>query len=348
MGDVNGIGPELLLKTFEDNKMSNFFTPVVYGSGKAFYFYKNQLNYPKFNYKQINDITQIVPNKLNFVECSPGFEKVVIGQPSVDSGKAAFLALQKAVSHLKEGKIHALITLPINKKTIQNENFNFPGHTEYLASEFEMKENLMLMVHDSLRVAVVTGHIPISKVSQSISIDGIYNKIKILNECLKMDFGITKPKIAVLGLNPHSGDNGLIGEEDLKIIVPSVKKAYDEGILAWGPFPADGFFAHASYLKYDAVLAMYHDQGLIPFKTLANGKGVNYTAGMSIIRTSPDHGTAYDIAGKNIADAESFHEAIYLAIDCLRKRVDNIENLSNKLKAHIPSDTLQEEEIFKK
>lgn len=346
MGDVNGIGPEILLKAFEDSRILNLFTPVIYGSGKAVYFYKNHLNLKHFNYKQIQEANQAVPGKINFIECSPGFERVKIGFPAVESGMAAFQALEKATLELKEGKIAALVTLPINKKTIQHEQFSFPGHTEYLASTLGVKENLMMMVYENLRVAVVTGHIPVSEISKNLSVNKIYSKIKLMNDSLRMDFSIEKPKIAVLGLNPHAGDSGLLGTEEQDIIAKAIEKAQDEKMLVWGSFPADGFFAQAQWQNFDGVLAMYHDQGLIPFKTIARGYGVNFTAGMPFVRTSPDHGTAFDISGKNIAKTDSFFEALYLAIDIAKRKTENTALIANKLHAIIPKEALQEDEVI--
>ncbi len=346
MGDVNGIGPELILKTFEDLAITNLFTPVIFGSGKALYFFKQQLGYSKFNYKGIQDATQIQDGRINFIECSHKLEKVKIGIPTEESGEAAYLALKKAAQQLLEEKIDVLVTLPINKKNIQNSEFQFPGHTEYFANLFDQEQYLMFMVHEDLplRVAVATGHIPISKVSQSLSIDKIYEKIQIMDLSLKIDFSIERPKIAILGLNPHASDDGLIGNEEQNIILPAIQKALDNQIIVMGPYSADGFFAKGMWKKFDGILAMYHDQGLIPFKTLSQGDGVNFTTGLPIIRTSPDHGPAFDIAGKNIADPTSFKNAIYLAIDVFRKRLENIHLIENKLQTVAPKETQLDDE----
>jgi len=346
MGDVNGIGPELILKTFEDTNITQLFTPVIFGSGKALYFFKQQLGYSKFNYKGIQDVSQAQENKVNFIECSHKLEKVKIGLPTEESGEAAYLALKKATQQLLEEKIDVLVTLPIHKKNIQNPEFQFPGHTEYFASLFNQEQYLMLMVHEELplRVAVVTSHIPIQKVSQSLSIEKIYKKIQIMNLSLKIDFSIERPKIAVLGLNPHAGDDGLLGMEEIQIIKPAIEKANSDGIIAMGPYSADGFFAKGLWRKFDGVLAMYHDQGLIPIKTLSQGDSVNFTTGLPIIRTSPDHGPAFDIAGKNIADNTSFKNAIYLAIDVFRRRSENIHLIENQLQTIVPKETQLDDE----
>lgn len=346
MGDVNGIGPELILKIFENPDITNLFTPVIYGSGKALYFYKQLLGYSKFSYKGIQDASQAQEGKVNFIECSHKLEKVKVGIPTEDSGEAAFLALKKASQHLLDEKIDVIVTLPIHKKTIQNPNFQYSGHTEYFASLFNQEQYLMLMVHEEfpLRVAVVTGHLPISKISNALTIDKIYDKIHIMDLSLKIDFSIERPKIAVLGLNPHAGDQGLIGNEEQNIILPAIQKAIDNQILAMGPYSADGFFAKGMWRKFDGILAMYHDQGLIPFKTLSQGNGVNFTTGLPIIRTSPDHGPAFDIAGKNIADPTSFLNAIYLAIDVFRRRTENLQLIENKLQAIVPTETQMDDE----
>lgn len=346
MGDVNGIGPELILKTFEDSSITNLFTPVIFGSGKALYFFKQQLGYSKFNYKGIQDASQVQEGKINFIECSHKLEKVKIGIPTEESGEAAYLALKKATQQLLEEKIDVLVTLPIHKKNIQNSEFQFPGHTEYFAHLFGQEQYLMFMIFEELplRVAVVTGHIPISKISQSLTVEKIYEKIQIMDLSLRIDFSIERPKIAVLGLNPHAGDEGLIGNEEQNLIIPAIQKAMDNQIIAMGPYSADGFFAKGMWKKFDGVLAMYHDQGLIPFKALSYGEGVNFTTGLPIIRTSPDHGPAFDIAGKNIADPTSFRNAIYLAIDVFKRRTENIHLIENKLHTVVPSEAQVDDE----
>jgi 4-hydroxythreonine-4-phosphate dehydrogenase len=332
MGDPNGIGPELLINAFAESRMAHMFIPVIYGSGKALNFWRNLMKIERFGYQSIAHPDQAVPKKTHFIECSPNFERVEVGRRSPGAGYAAYEALEKATAHLKDGKLDALVTLPIDKSTIQNKDFAFAGHTEYLAQRLGAKDPLLLMVHDELRVALVTGHIPIARVAQSITAAKILTKIRTLVDCLKMDFGLVRPKIAVLGLNPHAGDGGVIGAEDKEHIVPAVDEARQSGLLVYGPYPADAFFAYGRHNKFDAVLAMYHDQGLIPFKALTQSMGVNFTAGLPAVRTSPDHGTAYDIAGRNKADSTSFLNAIFLAIDVFRRRTENVALYSGALK----------------
>ena len=324
MGDVNGIGPELLLKVLSDGRMLDHCSVLIYGSAKALNFYRQYFKYDKFHFVPVQAPNQVHHQKINLLEVTPQFDRVEIGVPSSKSGMVAFEALEKATQHLIEGRLDALVTLPIHKATIQNPNFNFPGHTEYLAKRFKDEQSLMMMVYDQLRVAVVTGHIPLKEVSSTLNPDLILSKLRLMEQSLKVDFSIDKPKIAVLGLNPHAGENGLLGKEEQETINIALNLARDQGMLAVGPYPADGFFASETYRKFDAVLAMYHDQGLIPFKVLSQSYGVNFTAGLKFIRTSPDHGTAHDIAGKKVADPTSFRNAIYLAIDLCRNRKENI------------------------
>ncbi|MCS7085800.1 MAG: 4-hydroxythreonine-4-phosphate dehydrogenase PdxA [Bacteroidia bacterium] len=332
MGDPNGIGPELIINAFGESRMAHMFVPVIYGSGKALAFWRNLLKAERFGYQLIAHPDQAVVKRPNFIECSPNFERVDVGRPTPGAGYAAFEALEKAVGHLKEGKLDALVTLPIDKSTIQNKDFDFPGHTEYLARRLGAKEVVLTMVHDELRVALVTGHVPLREAPKYVSASRISAKLRVLTECLKMDFGIVKPKIAVLGLNPHAGDNGLLGSEDKEHIARAVDEVRASGVPVYGPFPADAFFSFGKYKKFDAVLAMYHDQGLIPFKTLSQNMGVNMTAGLPAVRTSPDHGVAYDIAGRNKADSTSFFNAIFLAIDVFRRRTENAALYAGALK----------------
>jgi 4-hydroxythreonine-4-phosphate dehydrogenase len=332
MGDPNGIGPELLINAFGESRMASMFIPVLYGSGKALAFWRNLMKAERFGYQIIAHPDQAVLKKPNFIECSPNFERVDVGRPTPGGGYAAFEALEKATAHLKEGKLDALVTLPIDKSTIQNKDFTFAGHTEYLAHRLGARDSTLLMVHDELRVALVTGHVPVREVAKHINAQKIQAKLRGLTECLKMDFGIVKPKIAVLGLNPHAGDNGLIGNEDKEHIARAVDEARNAGGLVYGPFSADAFFSYGKYKRFDAVLAMYHDQGLIPFKTLSQNMGVNFTAGLPAVRTSPDHGTAYDVAGHNKADSTSFFNAIFLAIDVYRRRTENAALYAGALK----------------
>lgn len=320
LGDINGIGPEVVLKTMMDNRMPSVCTSIVYGSSKVASYHRKNLNLGEFTFHMIRTPEQANVKQANMINCWEEEVKVEMGVSTELGGQKAFQALQKAVEDLKAGKLNALVTAPINKKNIQNPNFKFPGHTEYLAEQFQVKDYLMLLVNNGLRVGTVTGHIPLQKVSSELSIEKILSKIKVMNKSLKEDFAIRKPIIAVLGLNPHNGDEGLIGNEENTIILPAIQKAKDEGILAMGPYSADGFFGSGNYAKFDGILAMYHDQGLIPFKALSFHSGVNFTAGLPVIRTSPDHGVGYDIAGKNIASEQSLRDAVYLAIDIYNNR----------------------------
>lgn len=334
-GDVNGIGYEVIIKTLMDPRILDMCTPVVYGSAKVGAYHKKTLNIENFSFNSIRSVEEAQPKQANIITCIDDNIRVELGKPSQASGVAAFQALERASEDLEARKIHALITAPINKFNIQSDNFNYPGHTEYLAKKFSQNgDGLMLLVSESLRVGVVTGHIPINEVSKQITKDNILAKLRILNDSLIRDFRIVKPRIAVLGLNPHSGDNGLIGNEEQETIIPALNQARAENITAMGPFPADGFFGSGSFAKFDAILAMYHDQGLIPFKALTFDEGVNYTAGLSIIRTSPDHGTAYEIAGQDLASANSFRQALYLACDIHVNRKLHKEIYANPLQKH--------------
>ena len=329
-GDVNGIGYEVIMKALQDMEVIEDLTPIIYGSPKAAAYHRKALNVAGFSLNNINDADEAHPKRINIVTCGDDNIKVELGKSSEAAGQAAFAALEAAVRDLSDGKIDAVVTAPINKKNIQSENFHFPGHTEYLEQAAQAPA-LMLLVAGKLRVGVVAGHVPICKVAQFITQDKILSKLRILNKSLKQDFNIDGPRIAVLGLNPHSGDHGLLGEEEEAVTSPAIAKAQEEGICAMGPYPADGLFGSDTLGKFDAILAMYHDQGLAPFKALAFTSGVNYTAGLPIIRTSPDHGTAYDIAGQDKADPTSMREAIYLAMDIARNRKVNIELEANKL-----------------
>lgn len=319
-GDINGISYEVILKTLEDNRICELCTPIVYGSPKVAAYHRKMLNL-NVNLNIINKAEDALEKKPNIINCCNDEIKVEVGTSTPQAGEAAFKALEKATRDLKEGKIDVLVTAPINKNNIQSESFSFPGHTEYLENLFGNKgDALMILANDSLRIAVATGHVPISKVSESLTQEKILSKIKQFNKSLIEDFGIFKPRIAVLGLNPHAGDKGVIGKEEEEIIAPAIKLALDEGIICFGPLPADGFFGSNGQSHYDGILAMYHDQGLIPFKTIAMDNGVNFTAGLSVVRTSPDHGTAYDLAGQNMASENSFRQALYMAIDVYKNR----------------------------
>jgi 4-hydroxythreonine-4-phosphate dehydrogenase len=333
-GDINGIGYEVILKTLADNRTYENFTPVIYGSSKVAAFYKKHLDIQGININVINNISEVQAKKINLVNCVDYDVKVDLGISTPEAGKASLIAIERATEDLEKGKIHAVVTAPINKKNIQSDEFKFPGHTEYFEQKFKAQNPaLMLLVNDVMRVAVVTGHVPLKEVTQKITKELILEKLRVLSQTLKKDFSIVRPRIAVLGLNPHAGDGGVIGKEDTEIIIPVIKEAENEGIVCVGPYPADGFFGSGNFKKFDGILAMYHDQGLIPFKTIAMETGVNFTAGIKTIRTSPDHGTAYDIAGKNIASEESFRQALFLAYDIYQNRIWNVEISANPLKS---------------
>ena len=332
IGDVNGIGPEVIIKTFADNRMHQICTPVIYGSSKVFSFYRKLMNNVEFNFTSIKSITELNHKRTNLINCWEEEVKIEPGQANATGGKYAFMSLQTACKDLSDGNIDVLITAPIDKKTMQQDGFRFPGHTEYLAQQFNAPDHLMMLVSDRLRVATVTGHIPVKQVAGELTKEKILSRIKVMNQSLKRDFGIRKPRIAVLGLNPHSGDNGLIGTEETEVIAPAIKAAFDQQILVYGPYPADGFFGMAKFKSFDGVLAMYHDQGLVPFKSLSFDSGVNYTAGLPVVRTSPDHGTGYDISGKGLASEDSFRSAIYTACDIFKSRIAFDEAGANPLK----------------
>lgn len=329
-GDMNGISYEVIVKALSDNRMLDMFTPVIYGLSRVLSYNRKNLNANDFNYNTIRDAAYLKSRKINLVNLSENEIKIEYGQSVERAGHFAHEALKYAVNDLKTEKIDVVVTAPISKENIQSDTFNFPGHTEFFASQFESPDYLMLMVSGALRVGTITGHIPLSNVSEKLTKELILHKIKVLNDSLIRDFGVQKPKIALLGLNPHAGENGQIGHEEEQIIIPAINQAKKDGLLAFGPFPADGFFA-GDYRKFDGILAMYHDQGLIPFKTLAFNQGVNFTAGLPIVRTSPAHGTAYDIAGKGLASEEPLRNAIYLAIDIFNNRLQYDETTANPL-----------------
>jgi 4-hydroxythreonine-4-phosphate dehydrogenase len=330
IGDLNGIGSEVVLKTFEDARMLEFCTPVIFANVKILSFVKKTFESTSMIHG-IDHLNQILPGKINVLNVWREGVDLNFGVNDETVGKYAIKSFVAATKALKEGLIDVLVTAPINKYNIQSEEFKFPGHTNYLDKELEGNA-LMLMVQDNLRVGLLTDHIPVNEVAKHLTPALMIQKIETIKKTLIQDFGISKPKIAVLGLNPHSGDNGVIGKEEQEIMKPTIKELFDKGTMVFGPFPADGFFGSNQYEKYDAIIATYHDQGLIPFKTLSFGKGVNYTAGLNKIRTSPDHGTAYDIAGKGIADYNSFKEAVYLAIDIYNTRNEYQEISSNPMK----------------
>ena len=335
IGDVNGIGLEIIIKTLADNRIYDYCTPIVYGHTKVASFYRRTTHIEELNFTVIGNASEAVNRrdhrKPNMINCWEEDVKIEPGLVNSAVGKYAFLSLEKATADLMAGHIDALVTAPINKDTIQNEEFNFPGHTEYLQDRGGAAGSLMFLVSDTLKVGVVTGHIPVAKVAESITAEKIVTKLKLMDHSLRNDFWVRKPRIAVLGLNPHAGDNGLIGPEEQTIITPALEEARNNNILAFGPYPADGFFANGSYMQFDAVLAMYHDQGLIPFKQIAFESGVNFTAGLNFVRTSPDHGTAYDIAGKNKASEVSFREAMFTAMHIVKHRRETMELEENPL-----------------
>jgi len=335
IGDVNGIGLEIIIKTLADSRIYDYCTPIVYGHTKVASFYRRTTQIEELNFTVINHPSEAIGRKEhrkpNMINCWEEDVKIEPGVVNKDVGKYSFLSLEKATLDLVNGDIDALVTAPINKDTIQSEEFKFPGHTEYLQERGGADESLMFLVSDTLRVGVVTGHIPVTKIAESITVEKILAKLKLMDASLRNDFWVRKPRIAVLGLNPHAGDNGLIGDEEQKTIIPAIEEARNNNILAFGPYPADGFFANGSYLQFDAVLAMYHDQGLIPFKQIAFESGVNFTAGLNFVRTSPDHGTAYDIAGQNKASEVSFREAIFTALHIVKHRRESLELMENPL-----------------
>jgi len=319
-GDINGIGYEVIIKALADNRILEMCTPILYGSPKVAAYYRKAMDSETFTFNNINSAKEANPKRANIINCVSEEIRVELGKSTKQAGEASLAALEAAVRDLKSGDIDVVVTGPINKENIQSDTFHFPGHTEYFAKEFGTKNFLMLMVSDILKVGVVTGHVPVSQVAALITKEKIVNDLRVLHKVMLEDFSIRKPRIAVLGLNPHAGDGGLIGDEETRIILPAVKQANDEGIIALGPYPADGFFGSGEFKKFDATLAMFHDQGLIPFKSFAFESGVNFTAGLPIIRTSPGHGTAYGLAGTGTASEESFRNAIYLAIDIFENR----------------------------
>lgn len=332
-GDLNGIGYEIILKTLSDNRLLEMLTPVVYGLTKAASYHRKYMNLPDFSFNIIRKTDNLSNKKANLINLHDNDVKIDLGKSTPLSGEQALISLEAATEDLKRGYINALVTGPINKKNIQSETFHFPGHTEYLASKFNVSDSLMLMISNNLRIGVVTGHIPVNEIANKLTIDLILNKIDILGKSLLADFGIRAPKIAILGLNPHAGDEGLLGNEEITVIKPAIEKAKEKGHLVFGPYPADGFFGSSEFAKFDGILAMYHDQGMLPFKTLSFESGVNYTAGLPVIRTSPAHGTAYEIAGKDSASPDSFRAAIFLACDIWNHRKEYAEISANPLKA---------------
>ena len=331
-GDINGIGYEVIIKALSDPLINDFCTPVVYGSPKVAAYHRKALNISNFSFNNIRTLDEAHPRKANMINCLDDNSRVELGKSTTHGGEAALISLELAVADLIAGKIDVLITAPIDKHNVQSENFHFNGHTEYLKAKAGSDEVLMFMIGETMRIGIATGHVPLSKVSGLITADLLLKKLRLMDQSLEYDFGIRKPRIAVLGLNPHAGDNSLLGREEEDIIAPAIQMAKKEGILAFGPFPSDGFFGAGSFSKYDGILAMYHDQGLTPFKVLSFDSGVNFTAGLPFVRTSPVHGTAFQIAGKGEASENSFRQAIYLACDIVKNRQMHAEMVKNPLK----------------
>ena len=330
IGDLNGIGGEIVLKTFEDSRMLDFCTPIIFASVKTLNFLKKHFDLT-LNFQGIETASQAIDGKINVVNLWKENVEINFGKEDPESGKYAFKSLEAATNALINDEIDVLVTAPINKNTIQSEDFKFPGHTDYLAKQLK-GDSLMFMISDNLKVGLLTDHVPLKDIASVITPELIEKKIAIITNTLKQDFRISKPKIAVLGINPHSGDNGLIGNEDEEILKPTLQKIRDKGTLVYGPYAADSFFGSKNYANFDAVIASYHDQGLIPFKTLSFGEGVNYTAGLSKVRTSPDHGTAFEIAGKDSANINSFKEAVFKAIEIYKTRSEYKNITRNPLK----------------
>lgn len=330
-GDFNGIGYEVIIKTFADQQMLDLLIPIIYGSAKVASYYRKALNMTDFNFFPIRRAEHADPKRVNLLNIFEREVRIEFGKSSEVAGQLSVLALEQAVSDLKNNQIDILVTGPVNKKNIQSPGFNFPGHTEYLASKFGCEDYLMMMVWEKLKIGFLTGHIPLKDVAGKLSRELVLKKLRAFNHSLIKDFGIRKPRIALLGLNPHAGENNLLGSEEEDIFLPAIHDALEENILVVGPYPADSFFGTLTYTGFDGIMAVYHDQGLIPFKTFAFDKGVNYTAGLPFIRTSPAHGTAYEIAGKNEASPDSFRQAVYLAIDIYKKRKEYEELTANPL-----------------
>jgi 4-hydroxythreonine-4-phosphate dehydrogenase len=331
-GDLNGIGLELIIKTFSDTRILELCTPVIFASNKTINFYRKSIPEINFNYQHAKELNRLNIKQVNVFNCWEEETAINPGQLTESAGKYAVLSLQAAVSALKQKQIEGLVTAPIHKKNIQSAEFSFSGHTPYLKNAFGVNDVVMMLCAGNFRVALVTEHIPVSDIAKNITREAIVSKLVIMNKSLQRDFGIDKPRIAVLGLNPHAGDEGLVGNEEETIIKPAIKDAKNSNILAVGPYSADAFFARRYHDRFDAVLAMYHDQGLIPFKALATGEGVNFTAGLPAVRTSPDHGVAFDIAGKNKADTSSFIAAIFECVDIINRRNGYDENRANPVR----------------
>lgn len=332
IGDINSIGAEIIIKTFMDARMMEFCTPVIFASNKTINFYRKLMNENNFNYQSIKDFTRLNHKQVNVYNCWEEEVQITPGVLNETGGKYAARALEVAIKCMQEGFINGLVTAPIHKNNIQSANFNYTGHTPYLRDAFNAKDVLMFMTADNMRVGLLTEHVPLADVAKYVTKENILGKIQLMKDSLIKDFGIDQPRIAVLGLNPHAGDDGLIGREEIDQIIPAIRHAKGNGVLCYGPYSADAFFAREMFKQFDGVLAMYHDQGLIPFKSLASGNGINYTAGLGVVRTSPDHGTAFDIAGKNLADPDSFRQAIFTCLEILEQRERYADNTRNPLK----------------
>jgi 4-hydroxythreonine-4-phosphate dehydrogenase len=331
-GDINGIGYEVIIKALSDPSINDFCTPVVYGSPKVAAYHRKALNISNFSFNNIRSVEEAHSRKANMINCLDDNTRVELGKSTPHGGEAALISLERAVADMLAGKIDVLITAPIDKHNVQSDNFQFSGHTEYLKSKAGVEEVLMFMIGETMRIGIATGHVPLSEVPSLITGELLIRKLKLMNQSLMYDFGIRKPRIAVLGLNPHAGDNSLLGKEEAEIIIPAIQQARSAGILVFGPFPSDGFFGAGSFAKFDGILAMYHDQGLTPFKALSFDTGVNFTAGLPFVRTSPVHGTAFPIAGKGEASENSFRQAIFLACDIVKNRRLYSEMTKNPLK----------------
>ncbi|MBK8502407.1 MAG: 4-hydroxythreonine-4-phosphate dehydrogenase PdxA [Saprospiraceae bacterium] len=332
IGDINGVGLEVIIKSLSHPKIMDLCIPVIYGSSKVVSYHKNIVRPHEFNYQSLSTATNLNEDRINLINCWNEDVMINLGQPSEESGKFAYISLDQATQDLKNNLIDVLVTAPIDKHAMSLAGFPATGHTEYLTDQFSASANLMLMISDELRIGVVTNHIPLGDVASALSQELIIQKTLLLYRSLQIDFGIERPLIAILGLNPHAGDNGLIGKEEETMIKPAIAELKNKGLLVGGPFAADGFFGSENFRQVDGILAMYHDQGLVPFKALSFGNGVNFTAGLSIVRTSPDHGTGNSIAGQNIADERSFQKALFLAIDIWRNRINYKEDHKNRLK----------------
>lgn len=344
-GDINGISYEVIMKTLLDPRIMEMCTPIIYGSPKVAAYHRKALNINNLSLNHVRNPKEAGAKRAHVLNCIDDNVRVELGKSTPIAGEASFMALDRATSDLQEGQIDVLVTAPINKDNIQSEKFNFPGHTEFLAQKFNSNDYLMLMVSETMKVGLVTTHLPLSEVANYITKETILSKLRIIAHSLQQDFAVTRPRIAVFGLNPHAGDNGLLGVEENEIIIPAIEQAKKEGIMALGPYPADGFFGSEDYRKFDAILAMYHDQGLIPFKLSSFERGVNYTAGLPFIRTSPAHGTAYSLAGEGKASPDSFRQALFLAIDIYNNRQIHKEITKNPLKKYDITSNQEDEGV---